>query len=144
MGMDIRVGKNEIAAMCILLLWMNHSLNFQLLCLTPKVWEVSKAVVNTIKKGRGWALSMWLAFIWDHLLLTVFFSSEMLNDSPSLTRQFNQEVHPPKQCVWRDNGVFLHNGKVGVSHGTKCILPIFYIFEMKLLLYANKHPKGRK
>lgn len=50
MGINMRVGKNEIAAMCILLLPVNHSFNFQLFCLTPKV---NKAAVNVIKKGEG-------------------------------------------------------------------------------------------
>lgn len=53
MGMNIRVGKNRTAAMCILLLPVNHSFNFQFLCLTPNVWEVSRATDNRIKKRQG-------------------------------------------------------------------------------------------
>lgn len=67
----MRVGKNEIAAMCILLLPVNHSFNFQLFCLTPKVNE---AVVNAIKKGEGghsareWQ-SFGVIFFWQCSLL---------------------------------------------------------------------------
>lgn len=51
-GHDIRVGKNRIAAMCILLLPMNHSFNFQLLCLTRDVGEVSKIVLIELRRER--------------------------------------------------------------------------------------------
>lgn len=144
MGLYIRVGKNEIAAMCILLLWVIHSFNFHLLCLTPKVWEVNKAVGSTIKKGEGGHL----VCDWQSSGLILCWQCSSFQKC----RMIPQALHVKltKRSTHQSNvfgGIMVSSFTMATLGWVMCqnaSVQFLAFLKWDFLVYANQQPKGLK